>query len=65
MILKFSGMSPVSFQNHQNNPLLNSTFSEDLDEKLATVIRQCDVEWASLATSALISFLYQSPKTQQ
>ena len=33
---QYSGLTPESFSNHQYDPLLNSVFSEGLDEDLAT-----------------------------
>lgn len=34
---QYSGLTPESFSNHQYDPLLNSVFSEGLDEDLATL----------------------------
>ena len=35
---QYAGLRLESFSKHQNDPLLNSTFKEGLDEDLATLV---------------------------
>ena len=43
---QYSGLTPESFSNHQNDALLNSTFEEDLDKDLATFNKKENLGWS-------------------
>ena len=58
-------MNPESFQNHQNNQLLNSVFLEGLDEELALLVKQYNLGWATLPANATLSLEDQLSKTLQ
>lgn len=46
-----SGLSPDSFKEHQNDPMLNSAYLEGLDEMLVTLIEQHELNWSTTYVS--------------
>lgn len=56
-------MTPESFSNHQNNPLLNPSFLEGIGEELATLIKRHNLGWSALHTNALVTLANQISKT--
>ena len=59
---QYSGLTPESFSNHQYDPLLNSVFSEGLDEDLATWSKD-NLGWSELHINALVILTDQLFKT--
>lgn len=58
-------MAPESFQDHQNDPLLNLAILEGLDAELALLIKRYDLGWVTLHTNKLVSLVHQPSKTLQ
>lgn len=50
---QYSGLSPDSFKDHQNDPLRNSAFLERLDKELVTLIKQPKLNWPITCTDEL------------
>ena len=49
----YSGLTPESFSNHKDDPLLNSTFLEHSGEYLATLVKKHNLDWPALHTNVL------------
>lgn len=62
---RYSGLSPDSFKDHQNDPLLNSAFLEGLDEELVTLIKQHKLNWQTTHADELALLADQLSKTIQ
>ena len=60
---QYSGLIPESFSNHQNDPLLNSTFLEGLDEDLTTLVKRHNLGWSALRINPLVTQADQIFKT--
>ena len=54
---------PESFSSPQNDRMLNSTFLEDLDEDLATLVKRHNLGWSALYTKGLVTLADQLFKT--
>ena len=52
-----SGLTPESFSNHQNDPLLNSAFLEGLDGDLPTLVKRHNPGCSPFHTNALLHWL--------
>ena len=58
-----SGLTPESFSNHQNDPLLNSAFLEGFNEDLATLVKRHNLGCTALHANALVTLADQIFKT--
>lgn len=59
------GWLPKVFRNHQNDPILNSIFLEELDEGFAKLMKRRGLDWILLHTSALVTTGSKLSKTLQ
>ena len=62
---RYSGQSPDSFKDHQNDPLLNLAFLEGLDEELVTLIKQHKLNRQTTHADELALLADQLSKTIQ
>lgn len=62
---QYWGLSPDSSEDHQNDPLLNSAFLEELDEELITLIKQHKFNWPTTGTNELATLADERSQTIQ
>ena len=58
-------MAPESFQDHQNDSILNSIFLAGLDEELAKLVKRHELGCTLMHTSALVIIADKVAKTLQ